>query len=301
MKSTAYCFTTNNYTSESKQSLIDDIQRLLNEKHVIYAIIGDEVSSTGTPHLQGYVHYSARPRIGSVRKAITRSHVEVARGSPSQNRDYCKKDGSFIEFGVFDDIPFQGKRSEFDRYKEWILQQSEYPGDAHIAANWTNLYCRYADRILKLRDLLYPKPILETADYREGWQSDLLAALNEPSDDRKITFYVDAVGNEGKSWFIRKYLSEHTDGQYLSVAKRDDIAHIVDPTKRVFLVNVPRGSMQYLQYGILESIKDRMVFSPKYNGTVKFFVQQPHVVVFTNDPPDPDGLSADRLDIKYLN
>jgi len=296
-----FCFTINNYTATRKQELYD----LLRDKHasneIHYAIVGDEVApTTGTRHLQGYVHFTQRARIRTVRNLIVGGHVECARGSPQQNHEYCKKDGSFVEWGSLGDIPFQGKRSDFDKFKEWLLEQTTWPSDAHIAANWTALYCRYGTRLLELRGLLYPKPNLESEDYRAGWQQDLKEELSEDADDRKIKFICDDEGNNGKSWFIRKYITDNEDGQFLSIAKRDDIAHMVDETKRVFLFNIPRGQMQYMQYGILESIKDRMVFSPKYHGRTKLFVHKPHVVVFCNELPDPEALSADRVEVLEL-
>jgi len=45
--------------------------------------------------------------------------------------------------------------------------------------------------------------------------------------------------------------------------------HCVEINTHVFLFNVPRGSMQFLNYGLLENLKDRMVLSPKYDSKMK--------------------------------
>nr|AUF34970.1 putative replication-associated protein [uncultured virus] len=84
--------------------------------------------------------------------------------------------------------------------------------------------------------------------------------------------------------------------QILSGGKRDDIAHAIDPSKQIFLFNVPRGGMEYLQYTILEQIKDRMVFSPKYNSQTKILRNRAHVVVFSNEMPDIEKMTHDRYD-----
>ena len=142
---------------------------------------------------------------------------------------------------------------------------------------------------------------METAPVRDGWQSELEQELDEgPLDNRAIVFYCDPEGGKGKTWFIRKYLSEHDDAQMFSVGKRDDIAHALDPTKRIFFFNVPRGSMQYLQYGVLESIKDRLVFSPKYNSGTKRIHHDVHVIVMCNEEPDYSQLTHDRFDIRNI-
>ena len=36
-----------------------------------------------------------------MKKLFPRAHLEVAKGSPEQNKIYCSKDGKFQEFGVF--------------------------------------------------------------------------------------------------------------------------------------------------------------------------------------------------------
>jgi hypothetical protein len=297
-----FVFTHNNYTAATLQSYRDLFENQLRDHGIHYAVYGQEVApTTGTRHLQGYVAFTRGTRIRSVRALFPGAHVEVARGNPTQCRDYCVKDGDYVEHGRFDDIPFQGKRSDFDKYKEWLLSQSSWPSDAHIALNYPTMYIRYGKKLLEYRDLICPKPVLERGDCREGWQEALDQTLAvAPVDDRKITFYVDEDGNKGKTWFIRKYLSENDDAQMFGPGKRDDIAYAVDCTKRVYFFNMPRDSMQYMQYGVLESIKDRLVFSSKYQSVTKFLVHNPHVVVFCNEHPDETKLSADRFDIIYI-
>jgi len=46
-------------------------------------------------------------------------------------------------------------------------------------------------------------------------------------------------------------------------------------------------------YGFTESLLDGSVFSPKYGSCVKTF-DPPHVVIFSNDPPDYTKMSKDR-------
>ena len=79
------------------------------------------------------------------------------------------------------------------------------------------------------------------------------------------------------------------------------MAYAVDPDKRVFFINVPRLGMEFLQYSILEQLKDRMVFSTKYTSEMKVLRTNVHVVVFCNEMPDMDKMSADRPIIRGID
>lgn len=298
-RTTSYVFTHNNYSAAT----LEHYGSIASDESCVYLVYGKEVApTTGTPHLQGYVQFSVRKRINVVRRLFPGAHLELARGTPEQCRNYCIKDGDFTEFGDFDSCVSQGKRTDIDAYRDWLTEQTEYPSNADIASQWTNLYVRYATRLLELRDFIFPNPVLETSDYRFGWQANLAATLAQPPvNDRKIKFIVDRTGGAGKTWFIRKYLTDNNDGMFLSIGKRDDLAYAIDRTKRVFLINVPRNQMHYLQYGILESVKDRLVFSTKYMSVTKRMLYPTHVVVFSNEMPDMSALSADRFDILELS
>lgn len=87
----AYCFTINNYND-------DDIARL-DSVDCQYIVYGREVApTTGTPHLQGYVHFSAGKSVSAARKLV-KGHLTPAKGTAEQNFDYCTKEGKFTERG----------------------------------------------------------------------------------------------------------------------------------------------------------------------------------------------------------
>jgi len=91
-----FCFTLNNYVEE------EDVPRLSAyfEEEAKYWIIGREVGDGGTPHLQGYASLSRRCSFNAVRNKLgSRCHIEGARGTARQNREYCSKGGNFIEGG----------------------------------------------------------------------------------------------------------------------------------------------------------------------------------------------------------
>lgn len=104
-RSRAWCFTVNNYSYD------DVIQSSLIPSST-YIILGFEVGASGTPHIQGYVHYSQPQTFSRVKKDLPRkTHIELSKGKPVQAYSYCMKDMDFIEIG---DRPIQGKRTDLE-------------------------------------------------------------------------------------------------------------------------------------------------------------------------------------------
>lgn len=72
--------------------------------------MGKEVGESGTPHLQGYIHYSTNVPMSRVKKdfGTHRVHLERRCGTVSEAANYCKKDGNFFENG---DVPRDQKQT----------------------------------------------------------------------------------------------------------------------------------------------------------------------------------------------
>lgn len=95
MSSSRYCFTLNNYTEEEYELLKGTVT-----DHCKYAILGREVGESGTPHIQGFCIFKQRCSFVTAKNRLNpRVHVEVAKGTPRQNRDYCRKAGDYHEHG----------------------------------------------------------------------------------------------------------------------------------------------------------------------------------------------------------
>lgn len=299
----AWCFTLNNYSEDEYRKIIE----YGSSPAVEYLVVGREVGDGGTPHLQGYVVLAVRTRMPGVKAAIgNRAHFEAARGSPSSNRVYCTKDGSFQECGTLP-AALQGKRSDIDIFKDWVQdyvsEHNRRPPESLVAVEHSALWLRYQRRLMSLLDHLCPVPRLVPGESQlREWQSDLMQVLEEPCDDnRSVMFYVDSEGGKGKSWFCRYCLTVLGKRvQLLQPAKRDDLSHAIDVECSIFLFNVPRGQMEFLRYEVLESLKDQTVFSPKYESQMKILPSVPHVVVFCNEDPDLSKMTEDRYNVNQI-
>lgn len=284
-----YVFTINNPTDDDEQRLGD-----LSES-VKYLVFGREVGENGTYHLQGYVIFNERKTFANAKSAISpRAHVEISRGTPAQASTYAKKDGDFEEFG---ELPVgQGKRTDWDRLKEWLVGLGRRPSQRELILEFPGLMAKYDGAVRNYVSALLPQIQLTSGTPRDDWQRELEELLVEEPDDRSIRFFVDEQGGKGKTWFCQYMMSNYPDSvQYLRVGKRDDLAYAIDENCSIFLFDIPRSSMEYLQYNILEQIKDRMIFSPKYNSCLKILPAKAHVVVFSNEFPDESKLSEDRV------
>lgn len=131
------------------------------------------------------------------------------------------------------------------------------------------------------------------------WQRQLRDTLLEDPDDRTIRWYWEATGNTGKTAFT-KYMMHTHQAMLLSGKGADVLNAIVTHHKEtqqwpdIVIYDVPRSvDMAYLSWSSLEKIKDGCFYSGKYEGGW-CLMAPPHLVVFANEPPPIEKLSADR-------
>lgn len=297
-RSRRYCFTINNPTVNDETT----VAQAFDAGGIKYLVAGREVGANGTPHLQGFVIFENSTTLENARTRISlRAHLESARGTSKQASEYCKKDGDFTEWGSFPGD--QGRRSDLEGLVAWI---DEFHRDNGRAAAPADIARHQPSAFLRFRNLAELASLrAEASQFQLGqpqpWQAELAAALDGEPDDRKIKFVVDFEGNKGKSWFARWYLSQNPDRvQLLGCGKRDDLTYAIDQSRQVFIFQVPRQSMEFLQYPVLEMLKDRMVFSTKYQSKMKLFPSNVHVVVMCNEMPDEGKMTNDRYDYLML-
>lgn len=148
-KSRGFCFTVNNWT-DARLQLITDYARA----NSAYCIIGDERGENGTPHLQGYIYFRCPRAFTSVANSLgePRAHVERARGSPNQNKEYCSKQHVIFEHG---ECPQQGRRIDLENIRKCIENGAT---DVEIASQSFATWCQYGRRFSDYRRLLQVRP-----------------------------------------------------------------------------------------------------------------------------------------------
>jgi len=287
-----WCFTFNNYTQDDIDFIVE------NADEFDYVVFGKEVGASGTPHLQGFVSFPNRVRMAYATEKIGGGHFSVARHI-SQSIAYCKKDGDFIEIGTAPDVSSQsGKRNDLESFKYAVktgtLEMKK------LRENFSEVWAKYPTFCRDYVNDHLPKKQVEYHVLRP-WQSALYDNLKHNPNPRSIFFIVDPVGNAGKSWFGHYYCHLHDNAQVLLPGKKADMSYILDPLIRVLFIDAPRSKQgEFLQYDFLEDVKNGYVFCSKYESRIKQ-LGPTHVVVFMNEEPDMNKLSADRYVIRRVS
>lgn len=229
--------------------------------------------TTGTPHLQGYIHFNRKEVFSTVRDLLpNRCHIQQADGSPSQNRTYCSKEGDFEEYG--ETPPAERERTDYDAVVEWvrnfIVTHDRAPSYYDIAQEKPQYLLRHRDLVNVAAAMEPRRPLMHDIDgvMMRDWQAELYNELkNDCTDDRKIKFYVDENGSTGKSWFCRFVVSKWPDRVDLLTPEGTyrDLAYLLDPNHDIVLINVARNQMDQFatMFAILEHMKDKFVLSTK--------------------------------------
>lgn len=281
------CITINNYTDGEQE----DLRALC--ASASYAVFGRETGESGTPHLQGYIHFKQPRALSALKKVLPRAHLEIARGTPEDNRRYCTKDNDFEEFG---ELPKQGKRNEIAALREAIKAGERNPKrlrDQYDAA------CRHPHLMRQLLIDNMPKPATPSIVLRP-WQAQVIELVRGPPEDRKIHFYVDSTGNAGKSTFATYLESLFDDVQVIKPGRYPDMAFELIDSTRILIMDCPRSRTELIQYNFLEDVKDGRVTNSKYESYQKR-LGPCHVLVFMNEYPDSTKLSVDRVKVHEVS
>lgn len=138
-------------------------------------------------------------------------------------------------------------------------------------------------------------------DQPYGWQLEIMDLIKTKPDKRTIHWYWEPNGNVGKS-SLCKHLVVHHKALILS-GKSNDMFHMLSkfPDKRGLIIyDVPRTAFEYINYTAIESIKNGLICSGKYERAQIVF-NSPHLIVFANSPPNTAALSQDRWHIVEIH
>jgi len=279
---------------------------------VAYLVYGREIApGTGTPHLQGFICFTSRQRRGQllatgrysgVCKALGthRAHTElkVKNSTFAQVSEYSKKDGDFYEYGTLpvDQRTVGVKSKRPGKCEEFVAAVRDGERDQRVLLERFPGVFRSREFVQFVLAMYAPLPVLP-AIVLYPWQHHAVSVMNAPPSARKIHFYVDLLGNGGKTTFARWLVATYGSGvQILRPSTLENMAHVLSVDAHTVVMDVPRECTDRIQYSFLEGMKDGLVFAPKYQSCMKTFATALRVLVFLNAAPLFTALSADRYD-----
>ncbi|UYD39097.1 MAG: replication associated protein [Wigfec virus K19_521] len=187
-----------------------------------------------------------------------------------------------------------------DTFKKMHVEKTKYiidscyycvkteTGSGKIYSNWW-----YADEC-----------IFDTIEFK-WWQEDILLTIGTQPDLRKIYWFWESRGGAGKSYFARYLYRKH--GAMIVSGKLADMKHAIakwseeNGYPHIIIIDIPRSiDIDFFSYTGVEEIKNGFFYSSKYEGGV-VDMPRPHVIIFANEPPHIEKMSADKWAIVDIN
>jgi len=252
--------------------------------------------SSGKEHLQGFLQFTSKQKLSACKKLSPTAHWEPAKGDVDSNYKYCtkpdtRKDGPWS----FGEPVKKGERSDLKRCMELIKSGTSV--DTLLLEEPTALThgrgLRDLERVVKrhrARD-----QFMET--HLRPWQQQTLDLLLTQSD-REVLWVCDPVGNSGKT-ILSNVLEFKHNYQVFTGGKFADLAYAIDQDRDGYAIDLSRCSEEFCCYHFMECIKNRRIFSTKYDSGTKY-LRSNRLVVFANYSPQLDKLSRDRWRILEL-
>jgi len=215
-----------------------------------------EIGETGTKHLQVQISFSKKVRPINIIKGV----LGHARCSFRKVRDLHKT-------------------------RMYCSKEDTYDGHWRYTRGWK----RPQELALITYDMLRP--------YQKSI-ADFFKVQCDPRFSRDIHWFWEPKGNMGKT-ILSTFFCDQRDALVLGGKKADCFfgvqkyiqSHGAGP--EIVILDVPREIMDYISYSAIEKVKDGLFFSGKYESDMVRF-NRPHVLVFANEEPRFDAMSADR-------
>jgi len=309
MSAKNWCFTINHPTPNERADLdylSDDSHRA--SVHCNYIIFQLEKGELGTPHYQGYIQFSKRRTFNQVKALVgIRAHIEVAKGTPLQNKTYCTKPDDRLEEAIeYGEISgSQGKRNDILDFVNAFRENQLSTRD--IIRDHPCILARYPRFVNTISTFYSSERRQSTFNPRPGWQTELTTHLSTEPDNRTVKWYYDQNGNSGKSYFATNYSYGTSDaggvirrefGYVINGGRHSDIYYGYKEENVVFF-DWARDNQDGFPYVVVENFKNGYFLSTKYEVTRRYF-NSPHIVVFSNFYPELNKLSEDRWSLVTL-
>jgi hypothetical protein len=298
-----WVFTWNNYTEEDVKDVNETWMKLPDMKCVVYE---KEVGAQGTPHLQGFFCFTKIKSFKQVKGMLpAKVYFAQMRKAVEANVKYVSKDGGAVVLG---ELP-KTKAQQGEAGKEYIGKHGhvwdhlikDVKGGmtyAEAAEKYPDMHGQYPKGFREKFDLYTPRPQFDIRKKYAKlflWQTEMLTLMEQKADERAVFWVWSKDGAVGKSDML-KHLVSVNGFQPLQNAPTRDLSCAWKGGDVVFDYSRDEISSGQINYSAIEHIKNRLVFSPKYESATKFSedFECVHVVCFSNTPPDVSKLSKDR-------
>lgn len=318
-----WMFTVNNYTPEDYEMLKGHKDNL----NIKILVVGKEIGEKEkTPHLQGYAYLQNKPAMAGAKKALFNNtkHKVWLRPIAAEYRfntvKYCQKGsqpkaewkahkwggpsyGIGFEGFIYGEENLKTKDSPYKACMDDILagkKEEELMKDhPEMMIKHRSNIVAMANKVKHITDMDSVLKSYENVVWRP-WQSKLLELVKKKPDSRRIIWYHDASGDQGKS-YVAKYIQclYKDEAIILTNGKTADLAYTIS-NQRIVMFNFTKTMEERTNYQAIEEIKDGMVFSGKYESKVKI-MNIPHVIVFANFPPEEKKMGINRWHVVHLH
>lgn len=259
--------------------------------------------TTQHPHVQGFIRMKANSGLVPVKAIIhglfgAQPHVEVCRRDEKANAEYVSKlEGRIHGPYVFGTLQRLGGdlRADFAALRDY-LRHVDHLDDFYATAPAHMLNVAFRAGVAGV-DRLWQSTRIGPGllDYAWPVWSTLLIQLLLCAPMPRVIFFVVGPPNTGKTFLTLQLLQLFGRLALKVEGTPRDIFHAWNGQPLV-IVDLPKATrMTPALTEACESLKTGVVFSTKYQSTMKRFAI-PHVLVISNyDPPGEDVLAQDRV------
>lgn len=268
-----------------------------------------------TPHLQGLVVFKKKMRKRTIEIILMdseerRCYVAPMRGTTEQARNYFVEDPKGTnesdpeEYGSIPEDVEPEKcniQDQIHMCKEDI-ENGLISSERELFTEWTYLMTKSGVKDVLLKLLSYKTeyekyPIGVDFKHFQPLCTYMAKYLRTPYEYRKFLWICDPKGMGGKTLSLKYVYNSMVDGKladrkpfYFQVAKANDLAHMIPVEANVFLIDIARAAP--IPYKIIECLRDGVLTSGKYMGTVKKLSEPRWIIVCSNVLPDPTRITT---------
>ena len=284
VRSTYWCFTLNFNIEDGVPDLLEKFEGT----DVRYACWQHEKSSHD--HLQGYLQFKNRQSMTAAKAVFDpyKPHMEVQKARRNSDaRDYCLKEDTKVD-GPWEFGEFLIAGSNKGKQREQVCRSPE-----RMAEENPSVFRRVKARMSLEAHMSGMACLPENL---KPWQVLLEKLLLEEPHDRNIIWVYGPKGGEGKSTFAKDLLRR--GWFYTRGGTQDNVSYqYIDDVDRHIVFDIPRDKKDYLQYSLIEMLKDGIIISNKYEPVTAVSSKPRHCVVMCNFLPDFEKISIDRVNV----